>query len=74
MLTHYVLGTYSAKKLAMETTGNSGGVYNLFITTGDKNLTGLLKEMQCGLLVTELMGQGVNLITGNYSRGAFVSG
>ncbi|PNT87031.1 metalloprotease PmbA [Coxiella burnetii] len=71
VLTHYVLGTYSAKKLAMETTGNSGGVYNLFITTGDKNLTGLLKEMQCGLLVTELMGQGVNLITGNYSRGAF---
>lgn len=71
LLTHYVLGTYSARKVGMETTGNSGGVYNLFTTTSDKNLNDLLKEMQCGLLVTELMGQGLNLITGNYSRGAF---
>lgn len=71
LLTHYVLGTYSARKLGMETTGNSGGVYNLFTTTSNKNLNDLLKEMQRGLLVTELMGQGLNLITGNYSRGAF---
>ena len=54
----------------MKSTGNAGGIFNLFITTGNKNLSELLKSMGTGLLVTELMGQGVNLVTGDYSRGA----
>lgn len=54
----------------MQTTGNAGGVHNLFISTGNKDLTALLKTMDTGLLVTDLMGQGVNLVTGDYSRGA----
>lgn len=69
ILNSYVLGVYSARKLGLKTTGNSGGVHNLFITTGNNNLMGLLKKMGTGLLVTELMGQGVNIITGDYSRG-----
>lgn len=69
VLTSYVLGVYSARKLGMKTTGNSGGVHNLFITHGNNNLSGLLKKMDKGLLVTELMGHGVNIITGDYSRG-----
>jgi PmbA protein len=70
ILRSYVLGSYSARKLGMQTTGNSGGTHNLFINTtlaADE----LLKKMDRGLLVTELMGQGVNLVTGDYSRGAF---
>ncbi|MDX1902436.1 MAG: metalloprotease PmbA [Gammaproteobacteria bacterium] len=70
ILNMYSLGTYSARKLGLETTGNSGGVFNLFINTGDKDLAALLKHMGTGLLVTDLMGQGVNLLTGDYSRGA----
>ncbi|MFW0079466.1 MAG: metalloprotease PmbA [Coxiella endosymbiont of Haemaphysalis qinghaiensis] len=70
-LTNYILDTYSARKLGMKSTGNAGGVFNLFITTSNKNLIDLFKEMQTGLFVTELMGQGVNLLSGNYSRGAF---
>jgi PmbA protein len=70
ILQSYCLGVYSARKLGMQTTGNAGGVHNLFVSTGKKNLTELLKTMDKGLLVTELMGQGVNLITGDYSRGA----
>lgn len=70
-LTNYILDTYSARKLGIKSTGNAGGVFNLFITTGNKHLIDLFKEMQTGLFVTELMGQGVNLLTGNYSRGAF---
>jgi PmbA protein len=70
ILKSYVLGIYAARKLGMQTTGNAGGVHNLFITTGDKDLPALLKTMGTGLLVTELMGQGVNLMTGDYSRGA----
>lgn len=72
ILTNYILSTYSARKLGMKTTGNTGGVFNLFITTSnDKNLSDLFKEMKTGLFVTELIGQGVNLLTGDYSRGAF---
>lgn len=67
---NYVLGIYSARQLGMQTTGNAGGVHNLFITTGKNDLAGLLKKMGKGLLVTELMGQGINLLTGDYSRGA----
>ncbi|MBV8802101.1 MAG: metalloprotease PmbA [Gammaproteobacteria bacterium] len=70
ILQSYCLGVYSARKLGMQSTGNAGGVHNLFVSTGNKKLAELLKTMDTGLLVTELMGQGVNLITGDYSRGA----
>lgn len=70
ILNSYALGVYSARKLGMKPTGNSGGVHNLFITTGKKELPELLKTMGTGLLVTELMGHGTNLVTGDYSRGA----
>jgi PmbA protein len=70
ILRQYSLGVYSARKLGMQTTGNAGGVHNLFINTGTKDLAALLKMMDTGLLVTDLMGQGVNLVTGDYSRGA----
>lgn len=66
----YVLGSYSARKLGMRSTGNAGGVHNVIVSHGDKDLHGLLKQMGTGLLVTELMGQGVSLLTGDYSRGA----
>ncbi|OGT44393.1 MAG: metalloprotease PmbA [Gammaproteobacteria bacterium RIFCSPHIGHO2_12_FULL_40_19] len=69
-LVSYVLGSYSARKLGMETTGNAGGVFNLSISHTDVTLQQLLQKMQRGLLVTELMGQGVNITTGDYSRGA----
>ncbi|HEY8857479.1 MAG TPA: metalloprotease PmbA [Rugosibacter sp.] len=66
----YLLSTYSARKLGMQTTGNAGGAHNLRVETGKHNLAGLLHKMGNGLLVTELMGQGVNYVTGDYSRGA----
>ena len=66
----YVLSSYSARKLGLKTTGNAGGVHNLIIEPGDLGHAGLLREMGTGLLVTELMGQGVNMVTGDYSRGA----
>ncbi len=71
VLQNYVLGSYSARKLGLKTTGNAGGVFNLGITHSNLNLDALLKKMGNGLLVTELMGQGFNIVTGNYSRGAF---
>ncbi|MBV2121009.1 MAG: metalloprotease PmbA [Candidatus Thiodiazotropha sp. (ex Ctena orbiculata)] len=70
VLSSYVLDSYAARKLGMQTTGNGGGVRNLRINSGDQDREGLLKRMQRGLLVTELMGQGVNMVTGDYSRGA----
>jgi len=70
ILQTYVLDTYSARRLGMETTGNAGGVRNLAVAMGDKDRAALLREMDTGLLVTELMGQGVNSVTGDYSRGA----
>lgn len=66
----YLLSTYSARKLGMQTTGNAGGAHNLRVSHSKHGLPGLLKEMGRGLLVTELMGQGVNYVTGDYSRGA----
>jgi PmbA protein len=66
----YFLGSYSARKLGMQSTGNAGGNHNLVVPPGDLDLAGLLKRMNRGLLVTELMGQGVNNVTGDYSRGA----
>jgi PmbA protein len=70
VLKGYVLSSYSARKLAMETTGNAGGVHNLEVKAGSDNLNQLIKKMQKGLLVTELIGHGVNTVTGDYSRGA----
>lgn len=66
----YVLGSYSARRLGLKTTANSDGVHNLTIDPTAGDLTDLLKKMGTGLLVTELMGQGVNGVTGDYSRGA----
>lgn len=69
ILQKYALGVYSARKLGMQTTGNGGGIHNLTIRTGNKDLKALLKTMDRGLLITEMMGNGVNLVTGDYSRG-----
>jgi PmbA protein len=66
----YFLGSYSARKLGMKTTGNAGGNYNLILEPGPDDLEALIRKMGRGLLVTELMGQGINLVTGDYSRGA----
>ncbi len=66
----YILDSYSARKLGMTTTGNAGGVHNVLVDPGHLDLSGLLREMGTGLLVTELMGHGINLVTGDYSRGA----
>ncbi len=70
VLQGYFLSTYTARKLGMETTGNAGGSHNLLVKPGRHDLQGLLKKMGTGLLVTELLGQGVNYVTGDYSRGA----
>ena len=70
VLTSYVLESYSARKLNMETTGNAGGVRNLFIKPGGNDFVSLIRKMDSGLLVTELIGSGVNTVTGDYSRGA----
>ncbi|MGI1085407.1 metallopeptidase TldD-related protein, partial [Pseudomonas aeruginosa] len=69
-LVSYVLGTYSGRKLGLPSTANAGGVHNLFVSHGDEDQAALIRRMGRGLLVTELMGQGVNLVTGDYSRGA----
>ena len=66
----YVLGSYSARKLGLATTANAGGVHNLNVRANAGDLAAMLRGMGTGLLVTELMGQGVNAITGDYSRGA----
>jgi len=70
VLQGYVLDSYSARRLDMQTTGNAGGVRNLTIEPGELDAQGLLKKMDTGLLVTELMGSAVNGVTGDYSRGA----
>jgi PmbA protein len=72
VLQGYVLGSYSARKLGLKTTGNSGGVHNLIVAAPGKALDreSFLQRMRTGLLVTEMMGQGVNGVTGDYSRGA----
>ncbi|MDH5731492.1 MAG: metallopeptidase TldD-related protein, partial [Gammaproteobacteria bacterium] len=66
----YVLDTYSARRLNMETTGNAGGVHNLTLESSGHSYEDLLSQMGTGLIVTDLMGQGVNNVTGTYSRGA----
>ncbi|MET0090331.1 MAG: metalloprotease PmbA [Candidatus Thiodiazotropha sp.] len=70
ILQGYVLDSYAARKLGMQTSGNAGGVRNLRINSGKLDRAGLLKTLDKGLLVTELMGQGINMVTGDYSRGA----
>ncbi len=70
VLQSYVLSSYSARKLGLQTTGNAGGVHNLSVDSTGSDQQALLKEMGTGLLVTELMGQGINIVTGDYSRGA----
>jgi PmbA protein len=69
VLQGYVLDSYAARKLGMETTGNAGGVRNLTVEPGSKDLAGLLQAMDTGLLVSEVIGFGVNILTGDYSRG-----
>ena len=70
VLQGYMLSSYSARKLGLQTTGNAGGSHNLIIQPGELDFDGLLRQMDTGLLVTELLGQGVNQVTGDYSRGA----
>ena len=70
VLQRYVLGSYSARKLGLQTTGNAGGVHNLQVGANAGDFDALLRGMGRGLVVTELMGQGVNNVTGDYSRGA----
>lgn len=70
VLSRYVLSSYSARRLGLETTANAGGVHNLELTGATHSFDELLVEMGEGLVVTELMGQGVNIVTGDYSRGA----
>jgi PmbA protein len=66
----YFLGSYSSRKLNLKSTGNAGGNHNLILKSGDLDFAGMLRKMDRGLLVTELLGQGVNPVTGDYSRGA----
>lgn len=70
VVTSYILGSYSARRLGMATTGNAGGVFNLDVVTDPQPVAALMRAMGTGLLVTSLMGQGVNLVTGDYSRAA----
>ncbi len=66
----YFLGSYSARKLGLQSTGNAGGTHNLVLSHGDDDLAALLRRMVRGLLVTEQLGSGVNPVTGDFSRGA----
>ncbi|MDD2884260.1 MAG: metalloprotease PmbA [Dechloromonas sp.] len=70
VLERYFLSAYTARKLGMQTTANAGGSHNLIIESGTLDFNGLLAQMDRGLLVTELLGHGINYVTGDYSRGA----
>jgi len=69
-LMSWLLTSYSARKLGLTTTGHAGGIHNWQVSNTGQDFQGMLKEMGTGLLVTELMGQGVNIVNGDYSRGA----
>lgn len=69
-LQNYLLGSYTARKLKLKSTANSGGVRNLTVSNTGQNFSELLQQMKTGLLVTELIGSGINSVTGDYSRGA----
>lgn len=70
ILKSYLLTSYSARKLGLKTTGNAGGIHNWQLTANGGNFNDMLQQLGTGLLVTELMGQGVNIVNGDYSRGA----
>jgi PmbA protein len=70
VLQGYFLSSYSARKLGMQSTGNAGGHHNLIVRSEGPDFEGLLRKMGRGLLVTELLGHGINMVTGDYSRGA----
>ncbi|HVC49954.1 MAG TPA: metalloprotease PmbA [Burkholderiales bacterium] len=70
ILAGYFLGSYSARKLGMQTTGNAGGNHNLIVESTGQSFDELVSQMGRGLLVTELLGHGINMVTGDYSRGA----
>lgn len=70
VLQRYVLSSYSARKLGLKTTANAGGIHNLVVKPGADDFSGMLRQLGTGLLVTEVMGQGVSILTGDYSRGA----
>ena len=70
VLEGWLLGSYSARKLGLQSTGNAGGVYNLMVRPGDEDFEALVRRMGTGLIVAELLGHGINLVTGDYSRGA----
>ena len=70
VLQGYLLGSYSARKLGMQSTGNAGGAHNIVVRSTGHSLAQLLQTMGTGLLVTELLGHGMNMVTGDYSRGA----
>jgi PmbA protein len=69
-LQSYLLSSYSARKLGMKTTGNAGGSHNLIVSPSQNTLEQLIQGVDKGLLVTELLGHGLNMVTGDYSRGA----
>jgi len=70
VLTGYVLGSYTARKLGLQSTANSGGVRNLTVSNTGQSFADLLQRMGTGLLLTEMIGSGINMVTGDYSRGA----
>ncbi|GAA0374190.1 metalloprotease PmbA [Bowmanella denitrificans] len=70
ILQHYLLTSYSARKLGMQSNGHAGGIHNWLVQSSGQGFEELLQQMGSGLLVTELMGQGVNIVNGDYSRGA----
>ncbi len=70
VLQRYLLGSYAARKLGLSSTGNAGGAHNIVVGHGDDDFDAMLARLGSGLLVTEVMGQGVSLVTGDYSRGA----
>ncbi|PNH88487.1 metalloprotease PmbA [Vibrio diazotrophicus] len=70
VLSTYLLTSYAARKMGMTPTGHAGGIHNCFVKSTGQNFEQMLKELGTGLLVTEVMGQGVNVVTGDYSRGA----
>lgn len=70
VLATYLLTSYAARKMQMTPTGHAGGIHNWYVKSTGQNYQQMLKELGTGLLVTEVMGQGVNVVTGDYSRGA----
>jgi len=66
----YLLNSYSARKMGLKTTGHAGGIHNWLVSANGGDFAAMLKQLDTGLLVTELMGQGVNVVNGDYSRGA----